>query len=133
MEITTSSRTDGKVPVTVLHLKGDLDMKTHQDLENQVRQAYAEGVRYVLLDLTNLRYLTSAGLRAIHSAFNLLREGDSTESDAVVQKGMRGGVFKSAHLKLVNPSKSVREVLTIAGYDMFMEIHPDVDIAMRSF
>jgi anti-sigma B factor antagonist len=133
MEITTSSRTDAKVPVTVLHLKGDLDMKTHQDLENQVRQAHSEGVKYVLLDLTNLRYLTSAGLRAIHSAFNLLREGDSAESDPVVQKGMRGGAFKSAHLKLVNPSKSVREVLTIAGYDMFMEIHPDVDTAIRSF
>jgi anti-anti-sigma factor len=133
MEITISLRTDGKVPVTIFHLKGDLDMKTHPELEIQVRQAYSEGVRYALLDLTNLRYLTSAGLRAIHSAFNQLREGDSAESDPVVQKGMRGGVFKSAHLKLVNPSKSVREVLTIAGYDMFMEIHPNVDTAIKSF
>ena len=133
MDITTSLRTDGKVPVTVLHLNGDLDMKSHQELENWVRQAYAEGVRYVLFDLTNIRYITSAGLRAIHSAFNLLREGDSAETDSVVQKGMRGGVFKSTHLKLVNPSRPVREVLTIAGYDMFMEIHPDVNTAIKSF
>jgi len=108
-------------------------MKSHQELENWVRQAYAEGVRYVLFDLTNIRYITSAGLRAIHSAFNLLREGDSAETDSVVQKGMRGGVFKSTHLKLVNPSRPVLEVLTIAGYDMFMEIHPDVNTAIKSF
>ncbi len=119
--------------MTVLHLKGDLDMKTYQELENRVRQAHSEGVRYVALDLTNVRYITSAGLRAIHTAFNLLREGDSAESDSVAQKGMRGGVFKSAHLKLVNPSRPVRDVLTIAGYDMFMEIHPDVDTAIKSF
>jgi anti-anti-sigma factor len=133
MEMTTTSRTDGKVPVTVFHLKGDLDMKTHQDLEKRARESFASGARYMVLDLTDVRYVSSAGLRAIHAIFNFLREGDSGESDSVVQKGMRSGLYKSRYLKLASPSKSVQQVITMAGYDMFMEIHPNVDSAVGSF
>jgi anti-anti-sigma factor len=133
MEITISSRTEGNVPVKVFHLKGDLDMKSHQDLENRARDEFAEGTRYAILDLTEVRYISSAGLRAIHSIFNFLREGDSTEVDALVHKGMRNGDYKSKHLKLVSPSKNVLQVITMAGYDMFMDIHPNVESALRSF
>jgi anti-anti-sigma factor len=134
MEITISSRTEGKVPVKVFHLKGDLDMKSHQDLENRAREEFATGdSRYAILDLTEVRYISSAGLRAIHAIFNFLREGDSTEVDALVHKGMRDGAYKSKHLKLVNPSKNVLQVITMAGYDMFMDIHPNVESALRSF
>lgn len=133
MEITISSRTDGKVPVKIFHLKGDLDMKSHQDLETRAREEFASGTRYAILDLSEIRYISSAGLKAIHSIFNFLREGDSTEVDALVHKGMRNGAYKSKHLKLVNPSKNVLQVITMAGYDMFMDIYPDVDSALRSF
>ena len=134
MEITTTvSRSDGKVPVKIFHLKGDLDMKSHQDLENRARDEFADGTRHAILDLTEVRYISSAGLRAIHSIFNFLREGDSSEVDALVHKGMRNGAYKSKHLKLANPSKSVLQVITMAGYDMFMDIHPDVESAVRSF
>ena len=133
MEITVTSHTEGKTPVKVFHLKGDLDMKTHQDLEKRAREEFATGTRHAILDLTEVRYISSAGLRAIHAIFNFLREGDSTEVDSLVHKGMRNGVYKSKHLKLVNPSKNVLQVITMAGYDMFMDIHPNVESAIRSF
>ncbi len=133
MEITITSRTEGRVPVTVFHLKGDLDMKSHQDLENRARQEFEKGTRFAILDFSEVRYISSAGLRAIHAIFNFLREGDSAESESAVQKGMRTRGYKSRHLKLANASKNVRQVITMAGYDMFMEIHPDVDSALRSF
>ena len=133
MEITTTSRTDGKVPVTVFHLKGDLDMKSHQDLEKRAIEAHGSGMKYAILDMTEVRYISSAGLRAIHAIFNLLREGDSSETDAVLKQGMRSGQFRSRYLKLANPAKNVLQVITMAGYDMFMEIHPDVEKAVSSF
>jgi anti-anti-sigma factor len=134
MEITVRSHTEGRVPVKVFRLKGDLDMKSHQDLEKRAREEFAtEGARHAILDLTDVRYISSAGLRAIHSIFNFLREGDSTEVDSLVHKGMRDGAYKSKHLKLVNPSKNVLQVITMAGYDMFMDIHPSVESALRTF
>jgi anti-anti-sigma factor len=133
MEITVTSRTDRNVPVKIIHLKGDLDLKSHQDLENRAREEFSTGTRYAILDLTEVRYISSAGLRAIHSIFDFLRQGDSSEVDDLVHKGMRSGLYKSKHLKLVGPSKNVQQVITMAGYDMFMEIHPDIESALRSF
>jgi anti-anti-sigma factor len=133
MEISATTRSDGKVPVTVLHLQGDLDMKTHQELDQRARREFENGVRNIVLDLKNVRYISSAGLRAIHAIFNLLREADTDESDSTVQSGMRTGAYKTKHLKLAGPTKNVQQVITMAGYDMFMEIHPDVDSAIRSY
>jgi anti-anti-sigma factor len=133
MEIKTSSRTDGRVVVTVFHLKGDLDLKSNAQFEQTVRDSYTEGTRYVVLDLSEVRYISSAGLRGIHSVFNLLRSEDVSEDDSQIKKGVRDGIFKSKHLKLAGPSTNVQQVIAMAGYDMFMEIHPDVDTAIASF
>jgi anti-anti-sigma factor len=133
MEITSTPRSDAKVPVTVVHIKGDLDVKSHGDFENHIRQLHANGTRHIVLDVQGVRYISSAGLRAIHSMFNLLRQEDAEESDSTLKKGVREGVFKSKHLKLAAPNRNVEQVITMAGYDMFMEIHPDVETAVRSF
>jgi anti-anti-sigma factor len=133
MEITSSSRTDGRVVVTVFHLNGNLDVDSHDQLEQMVRKAYVEGTRYVVLDLAAVRYLSSAGLGGIHAVFHLLRTGDATENDSQIKKGVREGVFKSKHIKLAAPAKNVRDVLAMAGYDMFMEIYPTIDEAIASF
>ena len=133
MEIKSLSRTDGRVVVTVFHLKGDLDLKTTPEFDKFVRNAYTEGTRYAVLDLSEVRYISSAGLRGIHSLFNLLRSGDETEDDSQIKKGVRDGIFKSKHLKLAGPSQNVQQVIAMAGYDMFMEIHPSVDAAIASF
>ena len=133
MEIKTDSRIDARVVVTVFHLKGDLDLQSSGQFEQTVRSAYKEGTRHVVLDLSEIRYISSAGLRGIHAIFDLLRQGDSTENDSQIKKGVRDGVFKSKHIKLAAPSKNVQQVITMAGYDMFMEIYPTVDQAVASF
>ena len=133
MEITSSSRTDGRVVVTVFHLKGDLDLQTHTQFEETVRKAHEAGTRNVILDLAAVRYISSAGLRGIHSIFDLLRAGDASENDSQIKKGVREGVFKSKHIKLAGPSKNVQQVLAMAGYDMFMDIYPNIDEAVASF
>ncbi len=132
MEITTSSHT-GRVPVTVFHLKGDLDIKTSNLLEEQAQNAYTQGTRFVILDFTGVRYVSSAGLRAIQKAWDILRKDDSTESDSVLKKGVREGVYKSHHLKLAGLSQQVLQVLRISGYDMLLDIFPDIDSAVKAF
>lgn len=130
----TVSEQQGRVPVTVLHLQGDvIDANSYGQLEAQVQAAYEAGARNVLLDLTKVKYISSAGLRALHSIFLLLRGDTPAESDQVMKKGLMDGSFKSPHLKLLNPSPAVMETLRTMGFDMFLEVHRNLKDAVASF
>jgi ABC-type transporter Mla MlaB component len=125
MEITVSYEF-GLAPVTVFCLKGALDSTSYQQLQTQAEQAHTAGTRNLVLDLTEVTYISSAGLRALQHVFNLLRTSAPSESNAAMAQGLRDGTFKSPHLKLLNPSPAVLEVLKTAGFDMFLEIHHDL-------
>ena len=63
-----TSQVLGEVSVTILHLSGHLHGHTESQLLDRVRQAHEDGAKYLLLDLSDVDVLTSAGLRAIHAA-----------------------------------------------------------------
>ena len=132
MEITVSNE-QGRVPVTVFRVKGDINMNTSDQLMTQARQAIESGARDLVLDFSEVPYMSSAGIRVLNSLFSMLRGDTPAESDAAMKQGLRDGTFKSPHLKLVNPTRHVREVLSMAGFDMFLEIHPNLKDALASF
>jgi anti-anti-sigma factor len=129
----TISEQQGRVPVTVFHLKGDIDANSFELLETQAHQAYQAGARNMILDLSKVGYVSSAGLGTFHTIFMLLRSDTQKESDEAIKKGLRDGTFKSPHLKLLNPSPAVRETLSTMGFDMFLEIHRNLKEAVASF
>jgi hypothetical protein len=129
MEITTS-QANGRFPVTIFHLKGDL--MDEEPLYSEVTGAVTKGHRHLLLDLSEVPYISSAGLRAIHLVFQLLQE-QSDEDREAMKRGIVAGTYSSPYLKLLNPSKNGAKALTLAGYDMFLEIHKDKKTAVNSF
>ncbi len=131
MEISVSHQ-QGRVPVTVFHITGDIDAESYSQLEEQAKQAIEAGTRDLALDLSKVAYIGSYGIRGISEIFNWLRDR-SKEADAALSKGLRDGNYKACHLKLVNPSKRVLDVLTTTGVDMFLEIHKDLEQAVNSF
>ncbi len=132
MEIVVSQQ-QGQVPVTVFHITGDINTETFDQLQTQARQAIQSGTRFLLLDLEHVPYVSSYGIRAISQIFTWLRDSSHGEDDATVSKGLRDGTFKSPHLKLLKPSQQVFKVLSMAGVDMFLEIHTDLQQAVASF
>ena len=127
----TVSQAQGRVPVTILHVAGAVT--TNQELEAHAKAAYDGGTRNILVDLTEVPYMATAGLRALHTIFTLLRADTPEESDATTKAGIAAGTFVSPHLKLLNPNAYVLEVLKVSGYDMFLEIHHDKQQAIASF
>jgi hypothetical protein len=121
----------GHIPVTVLQPIGDLD--SDQELIARAQAAYDNGARDILLDLSQVRYMSSIGLRAIHEIFLLLRSNQPDESREAMMEGVRSGTFTSPHLKLYKPSADIMSVLKTTGYDMFIEIYTDYDEAIASF
>ena len=129
MDITVAQE-PGRVPVTVLRLKGSVDASSYEQLQSRAQETINAGSRNLLLDLKEVPYMSSAGLRAVNMIFNSL---NSDIPDETTREGVRTGKFKSPHLKLLNPTPRVLQVLQMAGYDMFLEIHHDLKQAVASF
>ena len=123
----------GQVPVTVFHIEGDLTAAHSRDLQQQAKDAYAGGARNMLLDLSRVPFMDSAGLRSIHFIYKLLRSEASKESEQMVRKGIAAGTYKSRHLKLLKPNGNVTQALKMAGFDMFLEVHSSLKKAVASF
>lgn len=125
----TASQIQGEVPVTILHLNGHLHGNTESELLDRARQAKEDGSQYLLLDLSGVEVLTSAGLRAIHNIFNLF----TPQNDQTVIKQHGEEPYKSPYFKLVCPNPNVYYVLNIAGFLQNILIYNNMDDATESF
>ena len=125
----TASQVQGEVSVTILHLNGHLHGTTEKQLVDRARQAYEDGSTHILLDLSGVEVLTSAGLRAIHSIFNLL----TPQSDVAVIRQHGEEPYKSPYFKLVSPNPDVYYILNIAGFLQNILIYNNMDEAVNSF
>ena len=118
LQISTSTE-DGEKSVTVLRLKGSLDANTQSDLEGKAKEAIDSGAQFILLEMSEVDYLGSAGMRAIHAITNLLSPEDPS--------------LRSASLKVVNPSPAAAKVFKTLGFDSFIDIHDSIDEAVAAF
>lgn len=132
MEIQVTQE-QGRVPVTVLHLKGDLSGETYEKLQTCAQQAIEGGARYMLLNMAEVPFMGSAGIRAINQIYNWLRKLPDGEDEAALAKGLRDGSYKSRRLKLVNLTQQAQKTLAVTGIDMFLEFHNDLPKAIASF
>jgi anti-anti-sigma regulatory factor len=134
MEIQVSTE-NGRVPVTVLHVDGNIDSSSYETFLSTTRNLIQEGARYFLVDLSHAPFVSSAGLRAIHTLFNELRaiNPESNLSNDQMKKGISAGTYKSPHLKLLNLSPETKTSFETSGFDMFIDTFNDRKAAIASF
>ena len=102
--------------VDVVTVSGRVDSNTAPKLDQSLKGLIENGRYKIVLDLSGVEYMSSAGLRAMLSC---MRE---------VKKGVRMG-----DLRLVNPSERVADVLDLAGLDEVFDIFDDLVGAVGSF
>ncbi len=129
MEITVTQE-QARVPVTVVHVNGSLDASTSDQLQARVQEVIDGGTKDLLLDLRQVPYMSSAGLRVINQIYNRLNPASPS---AGANDKVLTGKFKSPHFKLLSPTPRVLQILDMAGYDMFLEIHHNPKEALASF
>jgi len=135
MEIVLS-QANGKVPISVIRIKGDLDASSYLDLVNTAQKLYNEGMRYLLLDMTDLAFISSAGLASL-TIITRMFSGEKTAP------GDGWGNFKDIdherqsslqpYVKLLNPSADVDKVLDTVGFKQFFEVYTDLNSAVASY
>lgn len=134
MEIKVSTES-GRVPVTVLHVDGNIDSSTYEQFQSTAQKLIEEGARYILIDLSHAPFVSSAGLRAFHVLFNELRSRhpEANLSDAQMKRGISAGTYKSPHLKLLNLSPETKSAFETSGFDMYIDTFTDRNTAIASF
>jgi anti-anti-sigma factor len=134
MDIKISTE-QARVPVTILHVDGDIDSSSYQDFLSQAQKLIDEGARYMLIDLAHVPYVSSAGLRAIYTIFKDLRAGHTEENlnEEQMENAARMGTYKSPHLKLLNVSDHVYGVFQMGGFDRYIENFTDREKALAAF
>ncbi len=134
MEFTVSTE-NGRVPITVLHVDGNIDASSSPEFQSTVRKLIDEGARYILVDLSRAPFVSSAGLRALHMISNELRSRnpDANLSDEQIKKGISAGTYKSPHLKLFNLSPQTKTAFETSGFDMYIDTFTDMKAALASF
>ena len=125
----TTSQIQGNVAVTILHLVGHLHGSTEHQLLDHARQVREDGATHLLLDLSGLEVLSSAGLRAIQNIFKLLTPPSDVE---LIQKH-GAEPYKSPYLKMVCPNPQIYYVLNITGFMQNLLIFNNMDDAIKSF
>ena len=134
MEIKVSTES-GRVPVTVLHVDGNIDSSTYEQFQSTAKKLIEGGTRYILVDLSHAPFVSSAGLRALHTLFNELRaqNPEANLNDDQIKKGISSGSYKSPHLKLLNLSPETKSAFETSGFDMYIETFTDKKTAIGSF
>lgn len=130
MELSVTTE-QGRVPVSVLHVKGNIDSTTFQVFQTEAEKLIADGAQNLLVDLHEVPYMSSAGLRALNQIYNKLRA--KGEDQLTVTQGVAAGTYKSPHLKLLSPSARVMDTLKMSGFDMFLDIRSNLHDAVASF
>jgi len=96
--------------VDVLTVSGRVDSSTAPRLDQTLKGLLDNKRSRIVLDLSGVAYLSSAGLRTMVSC-------------------RRSG----GDLRLANPSKRVKQVLELAGLDVVFKIYKDQVAAVGSF
>jgi anti-anti-sigma factor len=115
----SSESVQADVPVTVFRLRGWLDAQSEEQLLEAARVAYDGGARYLLIDMSDLDTLTSAGMRALQKVYQIF----TPKQDQ----------FKLAHLKLCNAPPQIYNVLGITGFLQNIPMYESQDTALQSF
>lgn len=89
-------------------------------LKEHIEALFAEGRYRILLDLADLEYISSGGLRVLIEARKHVQQAKPSD-------GGRGDI------RLVNVKPRIKDVLSLTGFTSYFEIYDDLAEAVGSF
>jgi anti-sigma B factor antagonist len=100
--------------ILILTIKGRIDALTAQEFKEILFGFIEKGRSSIVLDMHNLEYISSAGIRVLYQALNII-------------ENKQGKVVISA------PSENVKKVFDIVELFSDFPMHKDIDEAVKVF
>ena len=137
MEMTVEQASE-RADVSILRLNGDLDGSNYREVIARARELYTAGARNLLIDLAGVRFMSSAGIVAMHSVALFYRGVEAPDPEEAGWRAIRAVGESSEetvqkHVKLLNPQPRVSGVLERSGLINSFEVHQDEAAAVASF
>lgn len=105
---------DQKIDIAVVSVNGSVDALTAGELTEFLHGKIDSGHSKVVIDLSGVDFMSSAGLRAILMALKETRRNDGD-------------------LRLAGAQPGVDKVLKMSGFNMILKSLPTVDEALKDF
>jgi anti-anti-sigma factor len=132
MEI-TFSLVQANVPVTIAHLKGNLDSTSAGYFNDQIRKAIDDGAGDILLDFSETPFMSSVGIRCLSAAYDWLHPAKTAEEQRLISQAVHNGTYHAPHLKLLNLNATILKTIRLVALDRYFEIFDDQDTALAAF
>ena len=128
-------RLGGEPPLAVVALDGELDASNFEGVIAAVRDAYAEGARGLVFDLSKLTFMASSGLFALHSAVRIMR--GETPPDPEMGWGALHEMASdhdaaAGSVRIAAPQEAISRVLERTGMLRLFAIDADVDASVAA-
>jgi len=129
----------GAGPVTILRLAGELDASNYLQLVARVQELYASGARRLLLDLSGLTFLSSAGLVGLHSAVLIMRGQQPPDPEGgwgvfhAMSDDLQRQPAPEANFKVLCPQPRVAKALEMSGFSRLLPVFQEREQALASF
>jgi len=131
------SKQEGRVSVIIMKLAGNLDASNYAEVITKARDVYDEGARDLLIDLSEVPYVSSAGLMSLHTVALIFagQSLESKESGRPISRSVNAQNEKTVrqHLKLLNPQPAVDQLLDVVGLKQLLDVHTEFETAVQSF
>jgi anti-sigma B factor antagonist len=98
--------------VVVLSLSGHIDELGADALSTTLDETMEGGSLKIVVDLTDVLFMSSTGLGQIMRTYRVVRAGDG-------------------YIKIVNPQPLIADLFTITKLDKLLDIYPTVDAALQ--
>lgn len=99
--------------IVIISVEGSIDSKTAGELQSQIMGKVNE-TDNVLLDLTEVDFVSSAGLRVLLMIYRQIKS-------------------KNGKVILVGVSEEIKDVMSMTGFINFFEITDNIDNALKIF
>jgi len=133
----TATQAQGKLPVTIFRVSGDIDGSNYQDLIARGEQAVQTGARALLIDLGGTAFISTAGMIALYTLAKMMQNAEPVDFDMTKENfrepGWKQSLSRQRTTKLLNLQPMVRHVLDMAGFLEFFEDFTDEAEALTSF
>ena len=100
--------------ISIFNVEGRIDSEGAVDLDLALQTAVSEGKYKMIVDMSGVRYINSAGLRTL--------------ADILTRNKELGG-----DLKLVAMNPKVKRVFEIIGFEKFFNIYETMPEALKAF
>jgi len=103
-----------KNDISIIYINGFLDAHSAPNLENEIQNLLNQNKFKLIIDFSNLEYISSAGLGVFMTFIELIRESNGD-------------------MKFVNMKAKVRTVFDLLGFHILFEIYDNLETTIENF